>query len=69
VDFGSVSGGTYSPSGSVAFTTLISGGLCTYSHGSCSSDPGFASHGGTYSPIVTVTGIPIQTDILGAGLL
>ncbi len=66
---GIITGGTYAPNGTVAFADLIVDGVCTYATGSVSADPGFVAGGGTYAPVITVTGIPVASDILGTGML
>jgi hypothetical protein len=63
---------TYAPIGAIAYATLIIAGvLCQNPVGTSGvyGDPGFVTNGCIYAPIITVTGIPISSDIIGAGLL
>ncbi len=83
VNSGSISGGTFTGPGLVNSGSISGGAYAQAANVACDSfpilladivalltpDPGFADNGGTYAPVVTVTGIPTGSDILGAGLL
>jgi hypothetical protein len=56
--------GTYSPPYTTA--AIKSGNNMTFNSAAMPSDPGFAKAGGTFSPVVMLTGT--SNDILGAGL-
>jgi hypothetical protein len=55
-----IAGGTYSPTVSVPYQKPNSIVVADYPE-----DPGFQVGGGTFSPVITLTGLP---DILGAGI-
>jgi hypothetical protein len=59
-----IKGGTYSPAATV--NLIKSNGVWIPDPATLPNDPGFAAGGGTYSPRLTLTGLP---NILGAGLL
>jgi hypothetical protein len=59
-----IRGGTYSPAATV--NLIKSNGLWIPDPATLPNDPGFAAGGGTFSPRLTLTGLP---NILGAGLL
>ena len=58
---GKITGGTYSPTVNVPYSSFPSSSQNYYPN-----DPGFLAGGGTFSPNVTITGV--GSDILGAGL-
>jgi len=61
IPVGRITGGTYSPSATIALTKPLNTVNSGYPN-----DPGFAAGGGVFSPNVVITGV--GSDILGAGL-
>ena len=63
----SIQGGTYSPTKTLAATTI--GSKTTINFADTPNSYGFGTKGGTYSPKLYLSGIPIGTDILSTQLL